>query len=279
MMRMRMKWQAGCLAMLLAAGGSAGGSAAAQAHRHGHGEAGHMAVKAAACKGFVVLSNGYAVMSGMSEKGGHGTMAMGGGHGQGMAHGGHGQSHAGTGHGHQATGHAGTGHGHQAGLGHQAEGHGSGTKDPLMGLKHGDDVPVTAGRLCVPVDDAAGSWIAVSAQEGVHVRVRSLKGGLAHNSRANEAFEVEVMEGTKPVEGASVRLKARMPHHDRSMAGGHGLANDPEVRGIEARPAGPGRYTVRTADFSMAGSWLFEIGVSRGGKEVKAYFATPVGEE
>ncbi len=265
----RMKWQAGCLAVLLAAAGGAAG----QTHQHGHGKSGHMAAEAAACKGFVVLSNGYAVMSGMSEKGGHGTMAMGGGHGQGMTHGGHGRSHAGTEHGHQATGHASMGHGHQA------MGHGSGTEDPLMGLMHGDDVPVTAGRLCVPVDDAAESWIAVSAQEGVHVRVRSLKGGLAHNSRANEAFEVEVMEGKKPVEGASVRLKARMPHHDRSMAGGHGLANDPEVRGIEAKVTGPGRYTVQTADFSMAGSWLFEIGVTRAGKEAKAYFATPVGEE
>ncbi|MDE0343511.1 MAG: FixH family protein [Deltaproteobacteria bacterium] len=254
---MRMKWQAGCLAVLLAAAGGA----AAQTHQHGHGKSGHMAAKAAACKGFVVLSNGLAVMSGMSEKGGHGTTAMGGGHGQGMADGGHGRSHAATGH------------------GHQAEGHGSGMKDPLMGLKHGDDVPVTAGRLCVPVDDAAESWVAVSEQEGLHVRVRSLKGGVAHNSRANEAFEVEVMEGKKPVEGASVQLKARMPHHDRSMAGGHGLANDPEAQGIEARPSGPGRYTVLTADFSMAGSWLFEVRVTQGGKEVKAYFATPVGEE
>ncbi|MDE0212984.1 MAG: FixH family protein [Deltaproteobacteria bacterium] len=266
---MRMKWQAGCLAVLLAAAGGA----AAQTHQHGHGKSGHMAAKAAACKGFVVLSNGFAVMSGMSEKGGHGTTAMGGGRGQGMAHGGHGQSHAGTGHGRQAMGLAGAGHGHQA------EGHGSGMNGPLMGLKHGDDVPVTAGRLCVPVDDAAESWVAVSEQEGLHVRVRSLKGGLAHNSRANEAFEVEVMEGKKPVEGASVQLKARMPHHDRSMAGGHGLANDPEVQGIEAKPSGPGRYTVQTADFSMAGSWLFEVGVTRGGTEVKAYFATPVVEE
>lgn len=266
---MRMKWQVGCLAVLLAAGGSAAG----QTHQHGHGAAGGMAAKAAACKGFVVLSNGYAVMSRMSEKGGHGRTATGGGDGQSMAHGGHGQSHAGTGHGHQATGHASMGHGHQA------MGHGSGMEDPLMGLRHGDAVPVTAGRLCVPVDDAAESWVAVTAQGDLHVRVRSLKGGLAHNSRANEAFEVEVMEGKKPVEGASVKLKARMPHHDRSMAGGHGLANDPEVRGIEARPAGPGRYTVQTADFSMAGSWLFEIGVTQGGKEAKAYFATPVGEE
>ena len=37
-----------------------------------------------------------------------------------------------------------------------------------MGLRHGDDVPVTAGRLCVPVDDAAESWVAVTAQGDLH---------------------------------------------------------------------------------------------------------------
>lgn len=87
------------------------------------------------------------------------------------------------------------------------------------------------------------------------------------------------MDEKTPVEDAEVLLIARMPHHDRSLEGGHGLANDPDVAGIKATPAGAGRYTVSTADFSMGGPWLFEIQVKKDDELVRAYFATVVGEE
>ena len=68
-----------------------------------------------------------------------------------------------------------------------------------------------------------------------------------------------------------------MPHHDRTVKGGHGPANDPDVEGLEAQPGPAGRYTVPTVDFSMPGSWLFEVEIGQGGKVSRAYFASKVG--
>ena len=70
-----------------------------------------------------------------------------------------------------------------------------------------------------------------------------------------------------------------MPHHDRRMPGGHGPANDPDVKGLAAMPQGNGDYTVPTIDFNMGGPWLFEVQIQDGSTMHKAYFATEVGEE
>ena len=83
----------------------------------------------------------------------------------------------------------------------------------------------------------------------------------------------------KPVEEGQVLLLARMPHHDRRMPGGHGLANDPDVEGLAATPKGNGDYAMPTVDFSMGGAWFFEVHLKKGGKMYKAYFATEIGEE
>jgi hypothetical protein len=88
-----------------------------------------------------------------------------------------------------------------------------------------------------------------------------------------------IRQGSLPVEQAQVHLLARMPHHDQRMPGGHGPANDPDVQGIVAQPAGQGRYTIPTVDLTMAGPWLFEVHVQRGAETYKAYFAADVGEE
>jgi hypothetical protein len=152
--------------------------------------------------------------------------------------------------------------------------------DHLMGLRHGDNINLDFGRLCVPLEEKATTrWTAVSAASLLHVTVKSLRGGLAHNSRANEGFEIIISQASKPISDADVRVVARMPHHDRKMPGGHGPANDPDAHGVAAKPAGNGRYMLNTVDFNMGGAWLFEVRVKRGSDTTKAYFAARVGQE
>jgi hypothetical protein len=229
-----------------------------------HGPMHEHSTQSKSCRGFVVLPNGYAVMSGMSEMGGMSGMSS---------------------HGHDAMKHDGMemkpGDMQSSAAHHSMESmeHQAGMKDHLMGLRHGEDIKVTAGMLCVPLDQSKDSWPAVSADKDLQVTAKSIRGPLAHNSRDNEAFELRVMQGRTPVENADVVFIARMPQHDRSLARGHGLANDPDAKGIAARPLGKGRYVVDLADFSMPGSWFFEVRVKKGEKVAKAYFATPVGQE
>lgn len=122
--------------------------------------------------------------------------------------------------------------------------------------------------------------MAVSPDNSLQVMTASLRGALAHNSRANEGFDITILRsGGKPLENADVHLFARMPHHDHRMPGGHGLANDPDVKGLAVMPDDQGRYRVNTVDFSMPGPWLLEVVVKNSGETLKAYFAPKVGEE
>jgi len=106
----------------------------------------------------------------------------------------------------------------------------------------------------------------VSQDDALSVAVESLRGALAHNSRANEGFGITVVEpGGTRLENANLQLFVRMPQHDRRMPGGHGPANDPDVKGLVAMPEGRGRYRVNTVDFSMPGPWLLEVVVTNGG--------------
>ncbi|WP_179137014.1 FixH family protein [Candidatus Entotheonella palauensis] len=149
-----------------------------------------------------------------------------------------------------------------------------------MGHKHGDDISSGKGMLCVPIGEMAStSWTSVSNSPNLHVSAKSVKGVLAHNSRANEALSLSIMRDGKPVDNAKVRVIARMPHHDHRMPGGHGPANDPDVKGLDALTKGKGDYTLPTVDFSMGGPWLFEVHVQDGKTMNKAYFAAEVGEE
>jgi hypothetical protein len=220
-----------------------------------------------ACHGFVVLPNGFAVLSGMptiSESGSahahHGDTSAGGA----MAHQGHDKMQ------HQGNGHA--EHGGQMAT----------TKSHLIGYQHGQAITLQEGMLCVPIDGhSATEWMAVSREPSLFVMAESLTGPLTHNSRENEALAFTIMRRgeSSTHEPLRVRLLARMPHHDRQMPGGHGLANDPDVQGLVAHPDNQGRYAVQTVDFSMAGAWLFEIQVQQGADTFTAYFATDVGEE
>jgi hypothetical protein len=227
------------------------------------------------CRGFVVLPNGYAVLSGMKPP----PMA-------GMQHDVQ----------HGATPQAKTmmhAMGSQMAptheqMRHESHSHAgersqpSGAQQHLMGYHHGQDITPQEGMLCAPIgrqDDTR--WAAVSHDPSLSVMAESLKGPLTHNSRANEAFALSVRRrgaGTsdKP---PTVRLLARMPHHDRQLPGGHGLANDPDAHGLEAQLDEQGRYRVPTVDFSMAGAWLVEVQVQQGGNTSRAYFAVDVGEE
>jgi hypothetical protein len=229
------------------------------------------------CRGLVVLPNGYAVLSGMSVT-----------HEHAMGHAQHGTTHP-----DKAMMHAmgnqmapsheqmmHESHGHAGEMGKMSKP--SGAQQHLMGYHHGQDITPQEGMLCVPIgrqDDTR--WAAVSHDPSLSVMAESLKGPLTHNSRANEAFALSVRRrgaGTsdKP---PTVRLLARMPHHDRQLPGGHGLANDPDAHGLEAQLDEQGRYRVPTVDFSMAGAWLVEVQVQQGGNTSRAYFAVDVGEE
>jgi hypothetical protein len=110
--------------------------------------------------------------------------------------------------------------------------------------------------------------------------VASLRGPLAHNSRANEGFDIAIIAPDgKPLDDADVQLFVRMPQHDHGMPGGHGPANDPDVKGLAMMPDDPGHYRDQTVDFSMAGLWLLQVVVRRGSETINAYFAPNVGEE
>jgi hypothetical protein len=154
------------------------------------------------------------------------------------------------------------------------------SKNHLGGLRHGELVNVESGRLCVPVNEKSETqWRAVSKSSSLEINARSLRGELAHNSRSNEGFEITIMDGSKPVGKADVRVVARMPHHDKKMPGGHGPANDPDAAGMATKSLGKGRYTLNDVDFNMGGPWLFEVQVKRGAGTSKAYFAANVGQE
>ncbi|ETX01302.1 MAG: hypothetical protein ETSY1_07875 [Candidatus Entotheonella factor] len=212
------------------------------------------------CAGFVILPNGYAVLSAMDPGGTH-----------------HSAGHNQAGHQHamadkmkmDAQKH--TQHAMADKMKHA---------DPRMGHQHGDDIPSGKDMLCVPIGEMAStSWTSVSHAPNFRVMAKSVKGVLAHNSRANEAFSLTIMRDGKPIDHAKVRIIARMPHHDHRMPGGHGPANDPDVQGLEAQATGQGDYTLSTVDFSMGGPWLFEVHVQDGNTLNKAYFASEVGEE
>ena len=211
------------------------------------------------CAGFVVLPNGYAVLSAM-EPGSTSEME----HGK---H--HGASHD---QGHQQHSMADKSHmQHNGDMKHT---------DPLMGHKHVDDIPTGKDMLCVPIAETTStSWTPKGTSANLHVTATSTTGALTHNSRANESLSFQIMRDGKPVEQAKVRVMVRMPHHDHRMPGGHGPANDPDVQGLEAQSQGGGDYTLSTIDFSMGGAWLFEIDVQEGDTTYKAYFASEIGEE
>ena len=221
---------------------------------------------ATTCPGFVVLSNGFAVLSQpadtASEAGSHAPH-----HGaktdEAMAH---------------------QGEGHQAPPADKSrhKGHASKHQDHLMGYTHGRSITLKEGMLCVPIaSPQTTAWKAVSREPSLIVMAESVREGLAHNSRQNESFNFTIKGlNTTPEKGnAQVRLFVRMPQHDHRMPGGHGPANDPDVTGIEATLDAQGRYTVPTVDFSMAGPWLLEVRIQQDGQTHNAYFAGNVGEE
>jgi hypothetical protein len=158
---------------------------------------------------------------------------------------------------------------------------GAASPDNLMGYQHGQAITLKPGMFCVPIRDSkTTAWFAASQDAGLSITINSLRGILTSGRRDHAVFEITLWDNHKSVavEGATVRLCARMPHHDRDTPGGHGLANDPGSRGLMATPASSGRYTVEPINFSMSGAWLVEIQVQQEGKSQRAYFATMVDE-
>jgi hypothetical protein len=157
----------------------------------------------------------------------------------------------------------------------------SGSTDRLQGYQHGQTISLQQGMFCVPIRTSqTTAWFAASQDARLSVTINSLKGLLSSRHGAPAAFEITLWDTHKgtAVEGASIRLFARMPHHDRDTPGGHSLANDPDRRGLTAISSSPGRYTAEPVHFSMPGAWLVEIQVQQEGKVQRAYFATMVDE-
>ena len=228
------------------------------------------------CPGFVVLPNGHAVLSRLPEDSpknapaSHSSMTSD-------------QGRMTAGHSHMPQ----TGAPQQGHLKHGGQGHGASMSHMakpskhLMGYRHGQAITPKQRMLCVPLARRHDkSWTAVSRQLSVFVTAESLRGRLTHGSRSNEGFRLTIMRpgSGRPMDDAKVQVLARMPHHDRRMPGGHGPANDPDVRGMVARREPDGRYLVGTVDFTMAGPWLLEVRVRQGQKTSLAYFAVLVGE-
>lgn len=229
-----------------------------------------------ACPGFVVLPNGHAVLSRLQEDTPKDAPAS--------------QSSMTSDQGRMAAGH---GHMQQTDASQQEHmKHGehdhSASMPPmpkpskhLMGYRHGQVITPNKRMLCVPLARRHDkSWTAVSNQLSVFVTAESLRGRLTHSSRWNEGFRLTIMRpgSGQPMDDAKVQVLARMPHHDHRMPGGHGPANDPDVRGMVAQREPDGRYLVGTVDFTMAGPWLLEVRVRQGQKTSSAYFAVLVGE-
>jgi hypothetical protein len=156
-----------------------------------------------------------------------------------------------------------------------------GNADRLLGYQHGQTISLQQRMFCVPIRASqTTAWFAAGQDAGLSITINSLKGLLSSSLRDPAAFEITLWDNHRgtAVEESSIRLFARMPHHDRDMPGGHGLANDPDVRGLTAIPSGSGRYTAEPIHFSMPGAWLVEIQVQQKGKAQQAYFATMVDE-
>jgi hypothetical protein len=249
-----------------------------------------------ACPGFVLSPDGHVVWSrdaevaaqahgGAASKGKTTTRADGTSDGhRGHMHGEHtgSASHSeayGTQQDHPRVATQGEGHGHD----HTArDSHGSNEQKQLMGHKDGQAVRRKAGMLCIPLGSPEDTtWMAVSQPAPFWLRAESLRRPLSHNSRSNEGLRFTLMpkDDGHVAEQAELRLWVRMPHHDHGMPGGHGPANDPDVKGLPMRPDETGTYIVPTIDFSMPGPWLFEVQVRQGNQTIKAYFAADVGEE
>ena len=201
------------------------------------------------CHGFVILPNGFAVLSGLPVSPAPDSTGA-----------------------QQAAA--------QAGVPVADQGHTSGAAQHLMGYTHGQEVMPQESMLCARIDGADTlRWTAVGHKGTPAVTVESLQGALTHGSQAHAAFALTVRRSRAFVDTAQVRLLARMPHHDQRMPGGHGPAHDPDMQGIVAQSVGQGRYTITNVDFTMGGPWLFEVHLQLGTEMYKVYFAADVGEE
>jgi hypothetical protein len=217
---------------------------------HGNGQPDRVKRQAEdVCLGFVVLPNGFAVLSGLpvsptpSSAGGRYGAA-------------------------------------RAGATLAGKGPTSGAPQHLLGYIHGQEIVPRADMLCVSIGDAGTlRWLAVGDKAAPTITIESLQGAPTHGSGVSAAFALTMRQDGVFVDTAQMRLLARMPHHDRHMPSGHGPANDPDVKGIIAQPVGQGRYTIAAVDFTMGGPWLLEIHVRRGSGTHKTYFAVYVGEE
>jgi len=219
-----------------------------EAHSAGEDHGTHHQIEGV-CRGFVVLSNGFAVLSSLPLSPAYGSV---------------GES--------QPTA--------PSSISRADPGPTTETPPHLLGYSHGQKIVLQEDMLCVPIVGAGTlKWTAISHTAALTVSLASPKGALLHGHRTNATFTLTIRQGDGPIKHARALLLARMPQHDQRRPGGHGPTNDPDVQGLVARPIGPGRYSIPPVAFTMAGPWLLEIHVQQGAETYKAYLAAYVGEE
>ena len=159
----------------------------------------------------------------------------------------------------------------KVGLSGLTDGAGHGTADG--GAEHMDE---HLHGTCVPISDSATAAMATTTDGAMTIAVTSRRGALSTDSPDHEGLSLVIKETSgSVVSGAKVVLKARMPHHDQTIPGGHGPKNDMLVAGLPATEAS-GSYVVDQIDFQMTKYWFFEVTIEQGGVTRIAYFAMAV---
>lgn len=149
--------------------------------------------------------------------------------------------------------------------GHGGEGHAHADGEHLHGT-------------CIPISEDRTRATATSMDGAFTVEARSLRGELTTDAPDNEGFALTILRGGEKRTGLTdVRLIARMPHHDHTISGGHGPANDFEAKGFDAvEEPGTGEYIVDPIDFNMGELWFFTVTFTADGFPREAHFAMRV---
>lgn len=150
----------------------------------------------------------------------------------------------------------------------------------LMHYQHGEDIAPQEGMVCVAVDSQeAVTWIATSLMPDRRIQVASPSGPLVvHRPQPASLLLTIRQHNGAPIAKAQAHVRGRMPHHDQHLPGGHGLANDPDGHGLHTQPDGPGRYMTPPLVFTESGLWLIEIQVNEGNKVYNAYLGVAIGD-
>jgi hypothetical protein len=150
---------------------------------------------------------------------------------------------------------------------------------PSGGDDHGtddhDDEEHVHGE-CIAI--STGTSFSTATIDGAFtLDVTSVRGAMTADAPDHEAIAITITDEQGAArEGATVVVKARMPHHDHMVEGGHGPANDMQVAGLPGVESAGGVYTVDPIDFQMTKYWFFTVEITVDASTYIAFFATEV---